>query len=262
MKRAIKLIVTGLVFTAGTIYAAGIPVVDGTAQGTRVQQFVKQVKEYEDALEYWRKEIERHQENINSITGLRDLGDLINTIEELKAQIAWLEGQFEDIQAIIDNPSAALSGEAGRLLERLQLYDNCADIEDDKMRDICYYEFKSQVAELSGYGKTLQDLSKSMNQIKTLNDKIKNSDDQKQSLDNIAAGIKLIVELETKRQMEELAQAKAAKQRETNDIVKRQIATHQCFFMPLGIFESMKKPLFSAEGESVAFSSLFVVQRL
>jgi hypothetical protein len=61
-----------------------------------------------------------------------------------------------------------------------------------------------------------------MKKIKTLNNKIKTSDDQKQSLDNIAAGIKLVAELEAKRQMEELAQAKAAKQRETNDIIQRQ----------------------------------------
>jgi type IV secretion system protein VirB5 len=203
----------------GNIYAAGIPVIDGVANGLTELQTFEQGYEYEATAERWIKDTENWGEEFKSMTGTRELGNLISNITK---EIEWLEEQYSDIQSLIDDPSAALKGEAANLLEKFQIYDNCADVQDETMRNICYYEFKSQITELSGYDSTSEDLRGTMSQIETLNEKIKNSQDQKQSLDNIAAATKLVAELEAKRQMEELSQTKSAKQREINDIAQKQ----------------------------------------
>jgi hypothetical protein len=219
MKRVVKLFIVGLMFMTGSIYASGIPVVDGMANGLTQLQTFEQGFEYEEVAERWKAQIDQWKDEMSKLQGTRELGNLISNITK---EIEWLEEQYSDIQSLIDDPSAALKGEAANLLEKFQIYDNCADIEDETMRNICYYEFKSQITELSGYDATSEDLRGTMSQIETLNEKIKNSPDQKQSLDNIAAATKLVAELEAKRQMEELAQTKAAKQREVNDIAQKQ----------------------------------------
>jgi type IV secretion system protein VirB5 len=219
MKRIVKLFIVGLMFMASSIYATGIPVVDGMANGLSVEQIAEQISEYEEIIRQWETEIENWGEEFESMTGTRELGNLISNITK---EIEWLEEQYSDIQSLIDDPSAALSGEAANLLEKFQIHDNCAGIKDEAMKKICYYEFRSRITELSGYNTVSEDLTKTMSKIETLNDKIKNSSDQKQSLDNIAAATKLVAELEAKRQMEELSQTKAAKQREVNDIAQKQ----------------------------------------
>jgi hypothetical protein len=48
MKRVVKLFIVGLMFTTGSIYAAGIPVIDGVANGLTELQTFEQGFEYEE----------------------------------------------------------------------------------------------------------------------------------------------------------------------------------------------------------------------
>jgi hypothetical protein len=131
-----------------------------------------------------------------------------------------LKGKYDALKNLAENP---LEGAAAALMESLRVYDNCGILKDQKLKNICYYGFRSQVLELSEYDEKMDELQNLTATINTLDGKIANSTDQKQSLDNIAAATKLAAELEAKRQTHELTKEAAERRRETNAVVQEQM---------------------------------------
>jgi hypothetical protein len=218
MKIATKL--TSLVFALGLIasslYAEEIVKVRDEKAINKAEGY------YQDVREEYENVQRRFNQEMANISGTRDLGDLVNATERLTEQLDRLKEQYNRTKNLADG-SENLTEEASALYEALNVYNNCEVLMDENLKKMCEYKFKSHISELSDYDKKVEDLDNLTRTINTLDEKIMSSTNQKQSLDNIAAGTKLLIELEAKRQLHELTKEATRLRRETDDIRQEQM---------------------------------------
>jgi HAMP domain-containing protein len=129
MKIATKLksLIVSLGLMAGGVYAAGIPVIDGTSKIQNAQEIMAMVKEYERTAERWIEELNNFESQMGNISGVRELGDLVNTAQRLRQQMERLKGKYDALKNLAENP---LEGAAAALMESLRVYDNCGILKD------------------------------------------------------------------------------------------------------------------------------------
>jgi flagellar hook protein FlgE len=213
-----------LVLFCTTGNASGIPTVDIAAIVQGIQEYIGQIMEYAEQAERYAQQMTNWQKEMNNMAGLRELGMLINSIEDIQAQAQKLQNKYQGMQDLLDDPSTAFDKDTNlkELLKKLQVYDNCANIVDAEQKNICYYKFNSQLMELEGFKQDKKDLDGMFKRISEFNSKLQNSDNQKMTLDLIASSNQMLLEMEAKKQAIELANAEMQRQREVDEIRQKQ----------------------------------------
>lgn len=135
-----SLIAAAIAFGCITQTQAGIPVsvvLDATAQINQVQNFAQMLKEYATMLEQlqqMRNQFSQMEKEFSSITGSRNLGDILNDPQFKQ----YLPDNWQDVyQGVRNNGYDGLSNSAKALRDTSKVFDACEYITDPTEKRIC-----------------------------------------------------------------------------------------------------------------------------
>lgn len=180
---------------------AQIPVTDGAAIKTSVQQQVETMAKWKLQYDQMVSQIDQMKQEYQSITGVRGLGDVLNNP-------ALRDYLPDDWQGVYDNVKsggyAGLSGRAGQVYNDNKIYDTCVNHTNEQSRISCEAQAvkgaQDKAFALDAYDKAKERLG----QIDALMQEINRTQDSKSIAElqgRIAAEQALIQNEQTKLQM-------------------------------------------------------------
>lgn len=215
---------------------AQIPVTDGAAIKTSVQQQVETMAKWKLQYDQMVSQIDQMKQEYQSITGVRGLGDVLNNP-------ALRDYLPEDWQGVYDSVKsggyAGLSGRAGQVYNDNKIYDICVNHTDAQSRISCEAQAvkgaQDKAFALDAYDKAKERLG----QIDALMQEINRTQDPKSIAElqgRIAAEQALIQNEQTKLQMYSMVASaedrlQQQRQREINAkvLANREYTKHQPF---------------------------------
>ncbi|MGL4927159.1 MAG: P-type DNA transfer protein VirB5 [Plesiomonas shigelloides] len=122
------------------IAQAGIPVTivaDVPGQQAQLQNYAQMLKEYAtlvDQLEQMRRQFEQMEKDYQSITGTRNLGQILNNPEFKE----YLPNNWQDVYSSIRTDGyKGLTGTAKALRDASKVFDACSNVQDRIEKQIC-----------------------------------------------------------------------------------------------------------------------------
>ncbi|PWE14934.1 P-type DNA transfer protein VirB5 [Alcaligenes faecalis] len=180
---------------------AQIPVTDGAAIKTSVQQQVETMAKWKLQYDQMVSQIDQMKQEYQSITGVRGLGDVLNN----PALRDYLPDDWQGVyDSVKSGGYAGLSGRAGQVYNDNKIYDTCVNHTDEQSRISCEAQAvkgaQDKAFALDAYDKAKERLG----QIDALMQEINRTQDPKSIAElqgRIAAEQALIQNEQTKLQM-------------------------------------------------------------
>ena len=215
---------------------AQIPVTDGAAIKTSVQQQVETMAKWKLQYDQMVSQIDQMKQEYQSITGVRGLGDVLNN----PALRDYLPDDWQGVyDSVKSGGYAGLSGRAGQVYNDNKIYDTCVNHADEQSRISCEAQAvkgaQDKAFALDAYDKAKERLG----QIDALMQEINRTQDPKSIAElqgRIAAEQALIQNEQTKLQMYSMVASaedrlQQQRQREINAkvLANREYTKHQPF---------------------------------
>lgn len=215
---------------------AQIPVTDGAAIKTSVQQQVETMAKWKLQYDQMVSQIDQMKQEYQSITGVRGLGDVLNN----PALRDYLPDDWQGVyDSVKSGGYAGLSGRAGQVYNDNKIYDTCVNHADEQSRISCEAQAvkgaQDKAFALDAYDKAKE----RMGQIDALMQEINRTQDPKSIAElqgRIAAEQALIQNEQTKLQMYSMVASaedrlQQQRQREINAkvLANREYTKHQSF---------------------------------
>ncbi|MGO3869273.1 MAG: P-type DNA transfer protein VirB5 [Alcaligenes sp.] len=215
---------------------AQIPVTDGAAIKTSVQQQVETMAKWKLQYDQMVSQIDQMKQEYQSITGVRGLGDVLNN----PALRDYLPDDWQGVyDSVKSGGYAGLSGRAGQVYNDNKIYDTCVNHTDEQSRISCEAQAvkgaQDKAFALDAYDKAKERLG----QIDGLMQEINRTQDPKSIAElqgRIAAEQALIQNEQTKLQMYSMVASaedrlQQQRQREINAkvLANREYTKHQPF---------------------------------
>lgn len=215
---------------------AQIPVTDGAAIKTSVQQQVETMAKWKLQYDQMVSQIDQMKQEYQSITGVRGLGDVLNN----PALRDYLPDDWQGVyDSVKSGGYAGLSGRAGQVYNDNKIYDTCVNHADEQSRISCEAQAvkgaQDKAFALDAYDKAKERLG----QIDALMQEINRTQDPKSISElqgRIAAEQALIQNEQTKLQMYSMVASaedrlQQQRQREINAkvLANREYTKHQPF---------------------------------
>ncbi|MHC3923592.1 P-type DNA transfer protein VirB5 [Alcaligenes nematophilus] len=180
---------------------AQIPVTDGAAIKTSVQQQVETMAKWKLQYDQMVSQIDQMKQEYQSITGVRGLGDVLNN----PALRDYLPDDWQGVyDSVKSGGYAGLSGRAGQVYNDNKIYDTCVNHTDEQSRISCEAQAvkgaQDKAFALDAYDKA----KKRLGQIDALMQEINRTQDPKSIAElqgRIAAEQAMIQNEQTKLQM-------------------------------------------------------------
>jgi type IV secretion system protein VirB5 len=176
------LLVTALVFGLAPQSRAGIPVsvmADMTATINQIQNFAHMLKEYAtmvQQLEQMQNQFKQMELEYSSITGSRNLGDILND-PSLKE---YLPDNWQSVYSGIRNGGyEGLSGSAKALRDASKIFDACEKVINPTEKKICNAQAVKPAQDQSFANDAYQKSKERVDQIEGLMQEINNTNDPK-----------------------------------------------------------------------------------
>lgn len=161
---------------------AGIPVTvvaDVPAQLNQVQNYAQMLKEYAtmiDQLNQMKQQFQQMEKEYNSLTGSRNLGDILNNPEFKQ----YLPDDWQDTyKNIRNNGYDGLSGAAKALRDASKIFDACENLSGDTERKICEAQSIQAAQDQAFANNAYEKSANRVNQIESLMSEINNTRDPK-----------------------------------------------------------------------------------
>ncbi|MGE8521220.1 MAG: P-type DNA transfer protein VirB5 [Alcaligenes faecalis] len=215
---------------------AQIPVTDGAAIKTSVQQQVETMAKWKLQYDQMVSQIDQMKQEYQSITGVRGLGDVLNN----PALRDYLPDDWQGVyDSVKSGGYAGLSGRAGQVYNDNKIYDTCVNHTNEQSRISCEAQAvkgaQDKAFALDAYDKAKERLG----QIDALMQEINRTQDPKSIAElqgRIAAEQALIQNEQTKLQMYSMVASaedrlQQQRQREINAkvLANREYTKHQPF---------------------------------
>jgi type IV secretion system protein VirB5 len=214
MKNMKKLaLVLGLAFTCNHAAFAGIPTIDSAAIANSVTEFVSTNQEYQAQVKRWestdqhhKNELEAYEKQLESQTGERKIGVLINEYNVNKFE-------FPSVNSLMSSGRGALSDQAKKMFDEYNLFDNCQQ-KDKSLRDNCDAQAVVDFQRMAMLDEANENLNKKLEEIGKVAERIKTSKDTKESQDLTNVMQLKMSELDMERSRLEIALAQQQTQRD------------------------------------------------
>ena len=162
------------------------------------------------------------KETIETISGTRDMGTILDEIKSIQSQMERFGAYYTDLDTIASSSNNPLSSKVNKLLQELQVYDNCDGIKDTTQKNICEYNFKSQVVELIAYEDINENMKKKIVQLQELANRISASKDPKESQDLLNSITAVTAGIEADKKQIDMLVAKSETRRKVDETRKEQ----------------------------------------
>jgi len=164
-------------------HASGIPTVDIAAVMQNLMEYIGQINEYAEQANRYMEQIRNAEQQLESVSELSNLASLADSLQSLQDQYDRMRNNIQDIQGILDDPSAALTGDLLALLHSMQYYDDCADMGAGVQKDVCDRGFKTKVADVAQDNATISKLQQDIRAMEKLLQELQSSSTLKKSTD-------------------------------------------------------------------------------
>ena len=159
---------------------------------------------------------------METISGTRDIGTLLDEIKSIQSQMERFGAYYTDLDTLASSSNNPLSSKVNKLLQELQVYDNCDSIKDTTQKNICEYNFKSQVVELIAYEDINENMKKKIVQLQELANRISASKDPKESQDLLNSITAVTAGIEADKKQIDMLVAKSETRRKVDETRKEQ----------------------------------------
>jgi uncharacterized phage infection (PIP) family protein YhgE len=225
--RVIRNVVCALSITIGGAnyaQASGIPTVDIAAVMQNMMEYIGQINEYAETALRYADQITNMEDQLNSVKGVADIAALAKKAQELKSQYDRMADNFDKLKSMAEDPLSLLDSDADlkKLFEKLQVYDNCADL-SGVAKEACDYDFASKVKDIDDNTKNLKELNDNLKDITNLTQKLERAGTQKESTDALGEIQIAVYEHQIKQEQELAKRALAEAKRESDKVRNEQM---------------------------------------
>jgi DNA repair exonuclease SbcCD ATPase subunit len=221
----LKGFVIALALTFGGLNAGGIPTFDGVNLASAIQQFIGQIKEYAQEAMRFEQEFMQQYEQLQAATGIdpQQMSELMDTLSELEDKYNDYREKAEMINNIINDPERALTGDIQDLLNKLQVYDNCAGYTEGSVeRNICYGDFKTKVADIVTSENYVEELGDSQKKLEKNTKRLTKATTSKQIQDATAKLQAQAIEVQIAQNRYDAQQKMVEQHREAVEVTRKQ----------------------------------------
>ena len=188
-------VVLSAALIANTVFASGIPVVDGALNGQTTQQNIKQAaewlkeaKRWVDTTKHYSSQLNAYAEQIAAQTGVRDVTSFLKDVKSVYDEAESLGENLYELKDFTKDVKGSLSSRVKSLMDKYYDYDYCANMsgegEDaDKSKNACYQNRALPIEEVAIYEKAGKNMQTRANNISKLKNKLAKSKDAKESAD-------------------------------------------------------------------------------
>lgn len=191
MKTVIKyLVMSALILLPIANANAGVPVIDATSIAKDAVSWAKQVADMKMQYDQLVEQYDQAVQNYESITGIRNMGDLVNNPESRY----YIPAEYQDVlklsAGIMDGDYDELQDRVAALREGAKILDiDDAWFNEDSNAGIAYLAAQNQIAINSALSeKTFDEINRRTNNLQTLLDKVNDAPDGK-DIDDLTARI-------------------------------------------------------------------------
>lgn len=184
-----KLIITSLCASAlmifsPTSFAQGVPTVDAAALANMAQQAARDIAHYASVLEDLKTQIQTQQNQLQSMTGIKDMVNLNQDLQNLTQTATSIKDVFNNPNKYFNDGLAALPNDAKELMDKYGVNELCDQYKNRaSFKKLCEAELTAKVATSYQNNLLIEQLNNNITRLSELSVKASNSPDIKTSQD-------------------------------------------------------------------------------
>lgn len=190
MKKQIFSGVTALILGANTMFASGIPVVDGANLSQNMMQHIKQALEWAKEATRWtetvaqyQKVLQAYKDQLNATSGLKDVVQTINDGKAIYGDIKEIQGNITGLAEVLKDPMGFANETFKNTYQQYLAYEKCDSSGDKEVFAMCIADYVAGVAEESTRNELAKDYTESLGRVNDLGQKAKSAKDLKEAQD-------------------------------------------------------------------------------
>ncbi|MDR0579729.1 MAG: type IV secretion system protein [Campylobacteraceae bacterium] len=220
---------------------AVIQVMDGSSMSANLMTWATEASRWGITLEQYAKQAADTAKQIDTMIGdrLAVVEQFISTAQSIYAKIkrfGMLISELEDI--VKGNTNITLNADAQKAKDNLQIYDTCAKLEgNQKAKEACDFVFNSKFAQSDQILQVMNEIVELSDDLSELSNKIKNSQDIKESQDlaNTVAALQQAIQSK-KTILESYLETQENERQKRLDTLKQYVIEVQTKAIDLGSF--------------------------
>lgn len=229
--RIYRKIILAILLMPNLIFGAGIPTIDVAAIAQSVlnytatlSEFAKTATRWQETISHYKSQLQSYEKQLNATKGIKNS---ISTLRDLKSIYSNFGRAYSNIRdfknQVLSDPMSFVKNELKDTYAKYTLYDRCDNIEDVEEKAMCLVDFTITAFESQSIDETMGDLEKLNQSIAELDQKLRNSDDIKESQDIHNAIASEALKLQMMQTKLDIENRQYEKQKALNEERKKQL---------------------------------------
>lgn len=177
-----KLLFTFMMLVS-SVNSFGLVVFDPKSFAQSVKQWNTTMQQWKETVKHYTAQKKMFQDQLSSLTGMRDLGNLEQELKSLKSELSGISKNREMLNKQLGSSNPQQQQETDALLNKYQMFNICSEQGSKRLDNICKEEIINKVATIEVGDKIRAQTVRKMDEVAKLARKAQSSKDVKESQD-------------------------------------------------------------------------------
>lgn len=162
---------------------AGIPVVDAIGNAQEMAHWLEKVKQWEDTVIHYDREINAYKNQLATATGIRNVQLFLRQAKNLAKDIEQLQERGISLNDLLTTTNGSYTSELNNLYGKYKVFDSCAENAKGNYQDACKKMVINQAVAIEETTAIQKQITDTVSDISDLSNRISESTDSKESQD-------------------------------------------------------------------------------
>lgn len=180
MKNISYCVIASSLFFSSFSYSSGIPVVDAVANSQEMTHWLEKVKQWNDTVIHYEKELVAYKDQLATATGVRDVALFLRQAQGIANDVKALQNRGISLNDLLTS-NGTYTSELNNLYNKYKSFDNCN--EKASYRDTCKQMLINQALAIEETTTVQNSIDGVLSDISDLSNRISDAKDSKESTD-------------------------------------------------------------------------------
>ncbi|STR94733.1 P-type DNA transfer protein VirB5 [Hafnia alvei] len=183
IKKSLAACIISTVLFSSSAISGGIPVFDGVANVTDINQWIEKVAQWEKTVVHYKDQMSAYKEQLATATGIRDVQAFMNQAKNLTNDIKNLQQRGISLNDLLTNPGGAFTSELNGLYDKYKVFDSCNASASGTYLNSCKQMVLNQAVAVEETSDVQNKIADVLSDISQLSGRVEQSKDAKESQD-------------------------------------------------------------------------------
>lgn len=151
--------------------------------GQTAAHYSKEIGHWQEQINHFKEQSGLLKNQLASITGLRDLGDLEGELISLRYELKGIEKHRDSLNTLLRSSDSEESGYANEILGKYQMFNICKEKGNKKLDNICKEQILNKAGTIEAGEEIRKQTERKIIETAKIASKVKNTKDIKESQD-------------------------------------------------------------------------------